>query len=260
MKARFGEHVAIRVEGHVAIVTIDRPPHNFVSTAFLRDLADAFDAADADIEVRCILLQAEGRSFCAGADFSNTDENDGLTSDGLPALYKEALRLYSAATPVVAAIQGPAVGAGLGIALLADFRIVSPDARFVANFVKLGFHPGFGISHALPRLIGQQKASLMLLTGRRIKGDEAAAWGLADELVPADLLRPTALALAKEIAEGAPLAITATRATLRAGLAEAVRAQTVVEFREQSRLQKSEDFAEGVRSVAERRPGNFVGR
>jgi enoyl-CoA hydratase/carnithine racemase len=171
VKARFGDHVGVRVERHVAIVTLDRPPHNFVSLGFMRDLADAFEAADADGEVRGIVLQAEGRSFCAGADFANTDEADAVTSDGIPALYREAVRLYSSAKPVVAAIQGAAVGAGLGLALLADFRIVSPEARFVGNFVKLGFHPGLGISYALPRLIGQQKSALMLLTGRRIKGE-----------------------------------------------------------------------------------------
>jgi len=161
---------------------------------------------------------------------------------------------------VVAAIQGAAIGAGLGLALVADFRVVAPEARFSANFVKLAFHPGFGISLALPRLIGEQRAALMLLTGRRIKGEEALAWGLADELVPLDQLRSAALALAKEIAENAPLAVMATRDTLRGELAAAIKARTAIEHREQTALRGTEDFAEGVKSVAERRPGNFQGR
>ena len=100
----------------------------------------------------------------------------------------------------------------------------------------------------------------MMLTGRRLKGDEAFAWGLADELVPAEDLRAAALRLAAEIAENAPLAVVETRQTLRAGLAAAIKARTEIEHTKQTVLRATEDFQEGVRSVAERRPGNFVGR
>jgi enoyl-CoA hydratase/carnithine racemase len=174
-------------------------------------------------------------------------------------LYVEAVRLFSNKKPVVAAVQGAAIGAGLGLALVADFRVAAPEARFAANFVKLGFHPGFGLSHTLPRLVGQQRAALMALTGRRIPGEEALAWGLADEVVALDELRATARRLAREIAENAPLAVQSTRATLREGLAEAVKAMTDQEFVEQSWLRKTADYREGVRAVAERRPGAFVG-
>ena len=133
---------------------------------------------------------------------------------GINPLYVEAVRLFSAKKPIVAAVQGAAVGAGLGLALVADFRVAAPEARFTANFVKLGFHPGFGITHTLPRLIGEQRAALMCLTGRRIKASEALAWGLVDELAPLDELRAAALRLAREIAENAPLAVQSTRATL----------------------------------------------
>ena len=116
-----------------------------------------------------------------------------------------------------------------------------------------------GITYTLPRVIGMQKAQLMCLTGRRIKGEEALAWGLADEMVPLEDLRPAALRLAQEIAEAAPLAVVSTRATLRAGLAEAVKTQTDHELVEQTWLRGTKDFAEGVKSVNERRPGVFVG-
>ncbi|MGH6970440.1 MAG: enoyl-CoA hydratase/isomerase family protein, partial [Caulobacteraceae bacterium] len=167
--------------------------------------------------------------------------------------------LFSAKKPIVAAVQGAAVGAGLGLALVADFRVGAPEARFASNFVKLGFHPGFGVTHTLPRLIGQQKAALMCLTGRRINGEQALAWGLVDELAPLAELRTAALHLAGELAENAPLAVQSTRATFRAGLAEAVKAQTDHELVEQSWLRKTADFAEGVRAVNERRAGKFVG-
>jgi enoyl-CoA hydratase/carnithine racemase len=248
------------MDGHVAVVTLNRPPHNFVSVDFMCDLADALEAVDADDAARAIVLQSEGKTFCGGADFSSSDDKVASGMDGVQALYAQAVRLFSVETPIVAAVQGAAVGAGLGLALVADFRVAAPEARFVGNFVKLAFHPGFGLTYTLPRVIGQQRANLMFLTGRRIKAEEALAWGLADEVVPAGELRAAALRLAREIAENAPLAVISTRKTLRAGLAEAVKAQTAIEHREQALLRQTEDFKEGVRSVAERRPGNWLGR
>jgi enoyl-CoA hydratase/carnithine racemase len=188
------------------------------------------------------------------------DEALGPITGGINPLYAQAVRLFGVRKPVVAAIQGAAVGAGLGLALVADFRVAAPEARFVANFVSLGFHPGFGLTHTLPRLIGQQRANLMFLTGRRIKAEEAKDYGLVDQVIPLVTLREAALSLAREIAANAPLAVTATRATLRRELAAAVRAQTTWEDGEQKRLRLTEDFAEGIRAVRERRPGNFRGR
>lgn len=260
MKNAYGDNVKVAVEGHVAVVTLDRPPHNFVSVEMMHDLADALEDADASNTVRAIVLQTEGKTFSGGADFSSPTDKVASGMAGVNALYDEAVRLFSVETPIVAAVQGSAVGAGLGLALVADFRVAAPEARFAANFVKLGFHPGFGLTHTLPRLVGQQRAALMSLTGRRVKAEEGLAWGLVDEVVPAEDLRAAALRLAQEIAENAPLAVTATRKTLRAKLAADVRAQTAVEHEQQTILRATDDFAEGVKSVAERRPGNFQGR
>jgi len=258
-KNQFGE-VSLKREGHVAVLEIDRPPNNHVTVELMRDLADALVVIDAERDLRVSVLASAGKAFCAGADLTAPTGivNPG-TSPGINALYVEAVRLFSNKKPIVAAIQGAAVGAGLGLALVADFRVAAPEARFTANFVKLGFHPGFGVTYTLPRLIGEQRAALMCLTGRRIKADEALAWGLVDEVVPLAGLREAALRLAREIAENAPLAVQSTRATLRQGLAAAAKAQTDLEFVEQSHLRKTKDFAEGVRAVAERRAGNFTG-
>jgi len=152
------------------------------------------------------------------------------------------------------------VGGGFGLAVMPDFRVVSPETRLTANFVKLGFHPGFGLTHTLARLIGQQKAHLLFLTGRRITGTEAYEMGLADVLTDKENLRAEAIKLAAEIAENAPLAVASVRATMRAGLSSAVKTQTDHEFLEQHRLQQTADFREGVKAVAERRAGNFTGR
>ena len=258
MIGAFGDHVTVQVTGHVAVLTIDRPPHNHVSVELMRDLADALDAIDGEPGLRCTVLQSEGKNFCAGADLVNRESAGGLGA--VNPLYDQAVRLFSAKKPVVAAVQGAAVGAGLGLAVMADFRIASPDARFAANFVKLGFHPGFGLTHTLPRLIGTAKAELMFLTARRVKAEEGLPWGLVDEVVPLEHLRATALRLASEIAENAPLAIVSTRKTMRGDLAAAVRAQTDLEAKEQGWLRDTDDYKEGVRSVAERRVGNFTGR
>jgi len=251
--------ITLSRHGHVAQVEIDRPPHNHVTVELLRDLADALRDIDAEKELRCTVLATAGKSFCAGADFA-TDIGDSISNeDGTSALYDQAVRLFSTRKPIVAAVQGAAVGAGLGLALIADFRIASTAARFSANFVKLGFHPGFGITYALPRLIGEQKAVLMCLTGRRVKPDEALAYGLVDEVVPAEELRNAAFKLAAEIAENAPLAVEMTRATLREDLAAQVKARTARESMAQAALRNTKDFAEGVLAVRERRPGDFVG-
>ncbi len=259
MNTQYGD-VSVALDGHVAVLEIDRPPNNHVSVDLMRDLADAFEALDADPACRALVLASAGKVFCGGADLHAPSGIATGNFDEVNPLYTQAVRLFSNTKPIVAAIQGAAVGAGLGLALVADFRVAAPEARFAANFVKLGFHPGFGISHTLPRLIGEQKAALMMLTGRRVKAEEAHAWGLVDEVATLDTVRAQAIALATEIAEGAPLAVQSTRLTRRAGLAAAVQAQTDHEFKEQSWLRKTADFAEGVRAVAERRPGVFAGK
>ena len=157
-------------------------------------------------------------------------------------------------------MQGAAIGGGFGLALTADFRVAAPEARFAANFVKLGIHPGFGLTVTLPKLVGAQTANLLFLTGRRIKGEQALALGLVDQLAPLAQLRSAAQRLAAEIAENAPLAVRSVRATMRRGLAEQVAAATDHELAEQQWLRGTDDASEGIRAVAERRPGNFNGQ
>lgn len=258
----------IERHGHVALVEINRPPNNFFDADLIDGIADAFEDLDRQSDVRALVLASAGKHFCAGANFSDpgaqAQRRERRLEDGNP-LYSAAVRLFACKKPVVGAIQGAAVGGGFGLALMPDFRVVCPQARFSANFVKLGFHPGFALTLTLPRLVGQQRAALMFMTGRRVDGTTAHEWGLADVLTEHSAVRGEALALAAEIAENAPLAVMSVRATLRDGLgrealADAVRRQTDHEFAEQFRLQQTEDHREGVRAVAERRPGNFKGR
>jgi enoyl-CoA hydratase/carnithine racemase len=172
----------------------------------------------------------------------------------------EAVRIFRAKKTIVAAVQGAAIGGGLGLAVSADFRVTCPEARFAANFTKLGFHPGFGLTVSLTELVGKNNAELMFYTSRRVGGEEALKIGLANVLVPQAEVRNAAIKLAEEIAECSPLGLLSTRATMRAGLADRVMNATHHELAEQTRLRATEDFKEGVKATEERRVANFKGR
>ena len=253
--------LSVTMTDYVAIVEIRRPPNNFFDFNLIRQIADTYELLDNDDACRAIVLCSEGKHFCAGADFSARESWGQEQLDAQAGnLYREAARVFRAQKPVIAAVQGAAIGGGLGLACSADHRVTCREARFSANFSRLAFHQGFGLSETLPRLIGPTQASLLLLTGRRVPGDDAHAMGLADELVPQADVRERAMALAQEIAASAPLAVRAIRATLRDGLADAVIAATEHELNQQSQLRLTEDFQEGVRAMAERRAPHFEGR
>jgi 2-(1,2-epoxy-1,2-dihydrophenyl)acetyl-CoA isomerase len=289
-----GVHVG---DDHVAIVEIWRPPDNFFDAGLICSIADAYDWAEEQAGARAIVLCSQGKNFCAGANFNARGVSGGVgpggvgpgsagpggVGGGVRELYDQALRLFEAKLPVVAAVQGVAVGGGLGLACSADFRVASPWSRFAANFARLGLHQGFGLSVTLPAIVGQQMAMDLLYTGRRLDGEEALRIGLVDRLAddrvaasqvagetvgqagqPSDAdhadLRAVAHELARQIAGSAPLAVRSIRATLRAGLADRVRQAMDAELAEQGRLWQTADFAEGVRAYAERRPPRFEGR
>ena len=255
------DDIATGRRGHVGLIELARPPHNYFDVALIRAIGDALRAFDADRDIRAVVLAAKGKSFCAGADFSNDGAFEGRDlGDRFAALYEAGAALLRTDKPFVAAVQGAAVGGGLGLAAVADFRIATPSSRFAANFVKLGIHQGFGLSVTLPRLVGEQRAAELLLTGRRIGGEEARAIGLADRLVPETELREAAFAFAEEIAVNAPLAIVSIRATLRRGLYEQASEAMIRERTEQARLRRTDDAEEGLRAVADRRDGRFTGR
>lgn len=243
-------------EGAVAIVRLARPPHNFFDEALLGGLADVLAANDADPSVRVTLLAAQGRSFCAGADFSRAAAG----VNGARAVYAQAARLFARTKPLVAAVGGPAVGGGLGLALSADFRVAGAGARFHANFAALGLHPGFAITVTLPALLGAQRARDLLMTARRVNAPEAVAIGLADRLAPAEALDDVALAFARDIAANAPLAIAAIRCALPRIDAATAAAAMAAELDEQAALFATADFREGVRATSERRAPVFQGR
>jgi enoyl-CoA hydratase/carnithine racemase len=256
------QDVGVELNEHIGTVELRRPPHNFFDVKLIGEIASAFEALDANPDCRVIVLAALGKSFCAGANFGGNDASaDAGSRDSSTAqLYREAVRLFRTAKPIIAAVHGPAIGGGLGLALVADFRVTCAEATFSANFTKLGFHPGFGLTVTLPELIGKNAAALLFLTSRRIKGEEAHRIGLADVMAAHSDVVSAANSLAREIAACAPMGVVATRATLRQGLADRIAAATERELSEQSRLRGTRDFQEGIRASIERREPRFAGR
>lgn len=262
--------IGVETNGHVATIEIRRPPLNFFDISLIKQIANALDEIDANIDIRATVLAAQGKAFCAGANFNDParQEAEAAVAKGDPAdslgqighLYYEAVRIFRAKKPIIAAVHGAAIGGGLGLAVSADFRVTCPEARFSANFTKLGFHPGFGLTVTLPELIGRNEAELMFYTSRRVTGEEAYKIGLANVLVPINEVRSAAERLAREIAECSPLGLLSTRATVRKGLADRVMEATKHELAEQTRLRATDDFKEGVKATEERRVANFKGR
>jgi enoyl-CoA hydratase/carnithine racemase len=239
--------IGVEKVGHVGTIEIQRPPLNFFDISLINQIADALEEFDRDIEIRASVLAAQGKAFCAGANFNDParQEQEARAAKGDPAdglgpinhLYIQAVRIFRNKKP-----------------------ITCPEARFAANFTKLGFHPGFGLTTTLPELVGKNNAELIFYTSRRVTGEEATRMGLANVCVPQDQVRGEAMKLAQEIAECSPLGLLSTRATMRAGLADRVMAATNHELAEQTRLRATEDFKEGIKATAERRVANFRGR
>jgi 2-(1,2-epoxy-1,2-dihydrophenyl)acetyl-CoA isomerase len=249
-----GVHVQ-RTDAGVYTLEFDAPPDNHLSVPLLGAIADALENLDAVDTCRAVILCSAGRHFCAGVAIE-TDPAAGVTAADRH-LYDEALRVFATKKPIVAAVQGAAVGAGLGLALAADFRIAASSSRFVANFARLGLHPGFGLSVTLPALVGTQVAKDMFFTGRRVRGEQAHCLGLCDHLVAEDLLRAKAAELATTIAESAPGAVRSIRATMRGALTDQVAHAMTNERAWQDTQKRSFNFREGVAAYRERRPPRF---
>ena len=248
--------IAINITGNLAHIEIQRPPNNFFDYLLIEQIADAYEELDEISECRVLILSSQGKNFCAGANFGQDED---MLDKSVPyaKLYAQAVRLFKTRKPVIAVIQGAAIGGGLGLALSADFRIACAEARFSANFAKLGFHPGFGSSVTLPRVIGTQKAMDMLYTARRVGGQEAFEIGLADKFTTKENLIKVAEEFGSEIASSAPMAVESIRSTIKGNLAEQVEEIVDWELSEQVRLQKTEDFKAGIAASLTREVPEF---
>jgi len=250
--------ITVSTDDLVGVIEINRPPANYFDRALICEIVDAAGELQAQ-GTRAIVLCSQGKHFCAGANFADGEmEADRARSSGQ--LYREAIRLFDAKVPIIAAVQGSAVGGGLGLACAADFRVATPSSRFHANFSILGFHQGFGLSETLPAIVGAQHAMDLLYTSRRIDGQYAFDIGLVDRLVSDAELRTEAVSWAAEIAAAAPLAVQSIRETLRAPLANRVRVVLERELDQQQQLWATKDSKIGIAANLAREKAVFTGQ
>ena len=259
--------VLYEVENRIATLTLNRPENrNSMTNDVLEGLQAAVEQARDDSELRCLIVTGTGKSFCAGADFKSGAQRDpGGSRPVLPnersfAMYSPFLSLLQIPVPVIGALNGHAIGGGLGLALVCDIRVANQDAKYGANFVRLGLHPGMATTYLLPRLVGVPRAVELVLTGRIITGAEAAEYGLANWAVPADQVAAKAREIAEEIATAAPIAVRMAKRSLYENVDwDPVRAARA-EAHAQSRTLETEDSQEGIRALLEKRPADFKGR
>jgi enoyl-CoA hydratase/carnithine racemase len=214
-----------------------------------------------DAAARCVVVTGTGTSFSAGADFKSTFSREGAApNERSYAMYIPFLTLLDIAVPVIAAVNGHAVGGGFGLALLCDLRIGALDAKYGANFVRLGLAPGMAISYLLPRLVGLARASDLMLTGRLVDGREAEALGILNRAVAAEEVLPAAMQLARTIADNGPLAVRATKHALHRGLELHIREAAHAEAYAQAETLATDDAREGIAALLAKRPPKFTGR
>lgn len=257
---------AVRLERHdnILVITLDRPKANAINVATSLELYAAFKALDEDPALRVGIVTGAGRFFSAGWDLAAANEGEAADADHGPGGFAGLTEYFDLTKPVIAAVNGLAVGGGFELALAADFIVASTSARFWLPEVQLGILPDSGGLLRLPKVIPTPLAREMILTGRRLDADEAKAFGLVSRVVDPEMLLELALELAREISAGAPLAIAAARQILRA--TEGMTVQQGYELMRSGSLPsykamlQSEDALEGPRAFAEGRPPIWTGR
>ncbi len=258
--------VLYEVSGRIATLTLNRPENrNSMTDDVLEGLREAVAQARDDDDLRCLIVTGTGKSFCAGADFKSQVQRD--DQDGRPllphersfAMYSPFLSLLEIEVPVIGALNGHAIGGGLGLALVCDIRIANQDAKYGANFVRLGLHPGMATTYLLPRLMGLPRAFELLITGRIVSGAEAAELGLVHYAVEAGEVMAKSRELASEIASAAPIAVRMTKRSIYQHAGWDPVAAARAEAHAQSRTLETEDSKEGILALLEKRPPEFRG-
>lgn len=249
----------------IGLMTLNRPENrNSMTPEVLQGVVDTIAQVRADPDVRCLVITGKGRSFCAGADFkSNIQHNPGgrelLSNERSFEMYKPFLSVLEVEVPVIGALNGHAIGGGMGLALVCDIRVANQESRYGANFTRLGLHPGMATTYLLPRIVGMPKAAELLLTGRLMSGAEAAEIGLMNYAVAEDQVFDKAWGLAEEVAQCAPIANRWTKQSLFRNMDWSPRGAAQYEAELQSRTLETKDHREGVKALLEKRTPDFKG-
>jgi enoyl-CoA hydratase/carnithine racemase len=253
-------------QGPVATIALNRPGNrNAMSSELLDAFAAAVAAVRAQQDVRAVVLAGSGGIFSAGADLKDQLQRKDAAADRSGqeksyAMYQPFLDVLSLEVPVIGALTGHAVGGGFGLALCCDLRVAQRDAKYGANFVRLGIHPGMAITWLLPRLVGVPKAMELLLTGQLFTGEEGADWGVFNRCAAKDDVLPVALDLARTIADNAPLAVRLTKQSVYRGMHWDPKGAAWHESFAQALTVGTDDAAEGVTAMLAKRKPQFHGR
>jgi 2-(1,2-epoxy-1,2-dihydrophenyl)acetyl-CoA isomerase len=257
--------IQLSVEDGVAWITLNRPDRlNAFAGRMRDDLHDAIDRAANSPEVRVIVITGAGRGFCTGADVEVMSDllarGDDTTFEGLvEAGMRVVRRLARVEQPVIAAVNGPAAGAGASLALACDFRIASERATIGFTFNRIGLHPDWGATHSLPHLVGPGRAAELVMTGRMVDAREAERIGLFQQVFADDWFLDEVRKLAKELAAKPPLALTLAKRTLAASPTSDLDAMLAAEREQQMRCFRSADAREGITAFNEKRKPVFRG-
>ena len=262
-----------RRDGGIALLTLNDPPRlNAMTEAMGQAIAGAVAELKDDVGVRAVVLAGAGRAFSAGGDLDMLDamaragnadrggEARAKHSEFMRRFYGLYLSVRDLPQPTVAALHGPAVGAGFCVALACDIRVAAREAKLGLNFTRLGIHPGMAATWTLPRIVGPAHAAELLYTGRLVDGDEAARIGLVNRALPREEVLPAALTLAAEIASAAPVAVRGAKRSLAQSAGASLAEQLGQEAAEQALCYESADLLEGLAAVREKRTPRFSGR
>ncbi len=248
----------------IGLIQLARPQTlNAMSEELFADFDQALAAAARDEELRCVVITGSGKAFCAGANLRaplKSTDNTQLPHERSFAMYESFLGVLQLEVPVVAALNGHAVGGGFGLALLCDIRIASSQGKYGTNFAKLGIHSGLGISYTLPKLVGASEAARMLFTGELIDAQRGKQIGLFSEVSEPDHVLEVALGVAEQIARAAPIAVRLMKRSLHQNLDWNPREAARREAHLQAQTLETDDAQEGVRALLEKRAPRFHGR
>jgi 2-(1,2-epoxy-1,2-dihydrophenyl)acetyl-CoA isomerase len=257
------EAILYEVRDGVGIITLNRPDAlNAITAEMLDELRDVLRRAERDEAIRTLVLTGTGRAFCVGQDVrvlaeGKPEELVALLRDKYPPVL---LQLHRIEKPVIAAVNGVAVGSGCNLALACDLRIASERASLGEVFVRIGAGPDTGCSYFMPRLVGLAKAAELIFTGKVVDAKEAERLGLVNQVVPQDKLMEETMGLAAQLARGPTRAIGLAKRALYQGLELDLEGVLDLEAKLQSQLVRTEDFQEGVRAFLDKRQPTFTGR
>jgi 2-(1,2-epoxy-1,2-dihydrophenyl)acetyl-CoA isomerase len=259
--------ILLEKEGGIAVITLNRPErYNSFTTSMYREFPRIVDQIRRDDEVRAVILTGAGKGFCAGSDVSDRLgkrlEEGGEKSrfENLQQVGAMVLDIADFDKPIIGAINGAAVGAGLSLALLCDIRLASEKARFGAVWLTVGLIPDLGSTYTLPRIIGKEKALELMLSREILGADEALKIGLVSKVFPHDQLMDEARMLAGSIAAGPSVAVELTKRALQRSLENDLKTQLDYETYAQNICRQTEDHREGIRAFEEKRKPEFKGR